>query len=197
MSLRDMLQNETADGRNAADAAAQGVSLTGLSGRQQTIGETVFGARAEQASPGVGDEGSAIAPNRARQRAGTVRERVPFGGAELRLAWAKRPGYRRYWFNDTFGRIGRAKSAGYEHVLHPETGAPVSTAVGTDRSGAGMMAYLMEVPEQWYWEDMAVQQGDLEKRLADIRAGRSGPGAEDSTRYVPQRGITFGSQRTA
>lgn len=195
--LRALLDAENADARQASQAASLGSSLTGLSGRHSTTEEPVFGGRVPPTVTRGEDptENPALAAGRSRVAEAT-RVRVPFGGAELRLAYPKRSGYRRYWFNDVPGRLFRAKQAGYAHVLDPSTGENVQLVTGRQSGGQELRSYLLEIPEEWYSDDMAVQQDELEKRLSDIRTGRSGPGAEDN-RYVPQSGITFGKQRTA
>jgi hypothetical protein len=199
MSLREMLEAEGADARRATDAAKIGASLSGLSGRHtSTDDEPIFGARIDPAvTRGVDnpDGGPALSDARSRVSAAT-RVRIPFGAAELRLAYATREGFRRYWFNDVPGRLFRAKQAGYVHVVDPATGENVQLVTGRQQGGQELRTYLLEIPEEWYWQDMAVQQDDLERRLSDIRTGRAGPGVEDN-RYVPSKGIYFGKQRTA
>ena len=82
-----------------------------------------------------------------------------------------RQGYRRYWFNDEPGRILRAQEAGYEHVT--ENGAPIQRVVGrsADKSG-GLIAYLMEIPQEWYDADMAAQQAERDAKMREIREGK-------------------------
>lgn len=210
MALRDVLAGEDTDHRAAADAAAHGRSITGFSGRHTEIDERVarreglfgdpMGKPAPQAKPAPDPEPPgptldvfaplfgipADAPGRL-QRLEETRERVPFGDAEQQLAYAVRPGYRRYWFNDRPGRILRARQAGYEHVKDPETGEPVSRTTDVVE-GRGRQSYLMEQPIHWYQADMAKNAQRLEAKLNDIRRGRAGPGAEDN-RYIPQQGI--------
>jgi hypothetical protein len=197
MSLRELLEAERGDGSRAAQAAQHGESLTGLSGRHTGVDEPIFGERVTPSeSRGIGDNGGpALANARSRVTAAT-RTRIPFGGAELRLAYPARENFRRYWFNDVPGRLYRAKQAGYAHVQDPATGEPVQLVAGRQQGGQELRCFLLEIPNEWYYEDMAIQQDDLEKRLNDIRTGRLGPGAEDN-RYVPERGIYFGKQRTA
>lgn len=101
------------------------------------------------------------------------RERVPFGAQEQQLAYPDIPGYRLYWFNDTPGRIARAKKAGYEHVCTEGTDAPIQRNVGRGEGAQnGLTAYLMKIPRQWYEEDAKSSQDDLDRRLRDIREGR-------------------------
>lgn len=193
MSIRDALNQEGADAARAAQAAAAGVSLTGLSNkhRERTADEPIFGERVDAAALHGLPPDVEAPPGLARpqlREAITQRTRVPFGNAHQRLYWAPRAGYRRYWFNDTAGRIGLARRAGYEHVIDPETAAPAVRIVGTDRGGHDMKGYLMEIPIQWYWEDMQVAQDQRDRDLEQIRTGQAGPGAADN-RYVPKQGI--------
>lgn len=191
--LNDLLSNEVADTRTAADAAARGRSLTGLSNRhtdrladgpEPIAGERVTAGANAMSRPGAATE--VVAPVR---RLPAVKGREPFGAHEQQLAWPIRPDYRGYWFSDTPGRVARAKRAGYQHVIDPDTRDPVSRI--TDRAdGRGRASYLMEIPRQWYLEDMARQASQLAARLDDIRRGQAGPGAEEN-RYVPQQGITI------
>lgn len=189
MSLRDALNQEGADAAHAANAAAAGVSLTGLSNkhRERTAEEPIFGERVDVGTlhglPPDVEAPPGLAKPQLRQ-AMAARERVPFGNAHQRLYWASRPGYRRYWFNDTAGRIGLAKRAGYEHVIDPDTGAPAVRVVGTDRGGKDMNGYLMEIPIQWYWDDMQVAQDQRDRDLNQIKSGLYGPGGDDPNRYA-------------
>ena len=121
------------------------------------------------------------------------REREPFGMMEQTLAHPPIPGYRLYWANDTPGRIARFKRAGYEHVLD-DTGAPLQRCVDVRGGGGGVNAYLMKIPLQWYWDDMAAQQAQRDRTIGDIKSGRFGanPG---QNQYVPQNGIQIQDQR--
>ena len=120
--------------------------------------------------------------------------RKPFGSMEQNLAWEPIPGYRLYWFNDTPGRIARAKEAGYEHV-QDDRGQPVCRNVGRgDANSGGMNGYLMKIPLEWYYDDMGRAQEALDKRLADIKAGRHGA-TDGQNQYVPKQGIRIDDQR--
>ena len=205
MAIRDILAQETDDNRRAAEAAAQGRSLTGLSGRHTDIesrfatGDTLFGGKAAepiaaerverpkvQSAP-IGDRDDD--PMLRERRAAPTVERQPFGAQEQVLAYPPRAEYRRYWFNDIPGRIQRALKAGYAHVRDPETGENIARI--TDRTeGRGRSSYLMEIPVEWYQQDMARQAAELDRRLHDIKTGKAGPGSDDN-RYIPQQGISI------
>jgi hypothetical protein len=210
MALRDVLAGEDNDMTRAADAAAHGRSLTGLSGRQTetrfgnrddvfgdqnaapqspepVMGERVKGRRIDPMFPEGNDEAARDDDPLFRRSGAAVVDRVPFGDQEQTLAYTARPGYRPYWFSDIPGRINRAKRAGYAHVIDPDTGESMNRI--TDRAdGRGRASYLMEIPMRWYQEDKMRQAVALDHRLHDIRSGRAGPGADDN-RYIPQTGI--------
>lgn len=181
MALRSKLAGEAADNAEATQAALHGRSLTGLSGRHSDA--PIMGDLIQPPSPMAED--TSLAPRLREREPEPVRERVPFGTVEQTLAYPNRPGYRRYWFNDTPGRINRAKQAGYSHVIDPDTGNPVARITGQTEKGDGQNSFLMEIPMEWYQEDMERQAQERERALNDIRNGRAGQGADDN-RYIPQ-----------
>lgn len=140
---------------------------------EPVTGERVERVQVQRATPDgldalLGDE-----PIFRQQAHPDQQERQPFGDREQTLAYPSRPGYRRYWFNDRAGRVNRAKRAGYAHVIDPDTSAPVSR--NTDViDGRGRLSYLMEIPIEWYQQDMAKNAAVLERRLNDIKTGRAG-----------------------
>lgn len=140
---------------------------------------------ASGAAPGVGP-------------ARRVASRRPFGLREQKLAYPDREGYHRHWFNDEPGRIARAGDAGYKQVLD-ESGKPVSMTVGVARGGGAQIAYLMEIPAEWYREDMAAQESGHRELIDQIREGRvpGGPtGADRQAQYVPRDvGISIREER--
>ena len=111
--------------------------------------------------------------------------RRPFGTWDQKLNYPSREGFHRHWFNDEPGRIIRAREAGYEQV-HDEEGRPVCTVVGIGRGGQALVAYLMELPLQFYQEDMAAQETVVHDLLAQIGRGEFAkpPGADGSLRYA-------------
>lgn len=121
-----------------------------------------------------GEDGEETSPELETRR----RDRQPFGGMAQKLFWPKRPGYHRHWFNDEPGRVDRAKSAGYEHVLD-DTKKPVSRVVGKFPNGSGKMAYLMEIPQSWFNEDMMLNQQIVDRTCEDIYRGTVGRNISD------------------
>lgn len=115
--------------------------------------------------------------------------RKPFGSMTLKLDYPQREGFHRHWFNDIPGRVSRALEAGYEHVKGND-GKNVSRTVGTAEGGGALTAYLMEIPEEWYREDMAKEQQIIDDKEAAMKRGVSG-GPESEGQYVPKQGISI------
>jgi len=114
-------------------------------------------------------------------------ERKPFGSMQLKMAYEKREGFHDHWFNDIPGRIDRATEAGYEHVKDKD-GKNVSRVVGTSPEGGPLTAYLMRIPEEWYSEDMKLEQAIIEEREELMRRGKF---EAPEKGYVGQQGITI------
>lgn len=115
-----------------------------------------------------------------RTEGGVTRaSRKPFGGQEQRLSFPNRAGFHSHWFNDEPGRLERARLAGYEHRKDTRTGKSVSTVVGISRGGTSLTAYLMDIPIEWYAEDMAAQEQHVLETKRQIQTGQfEMPGAE-------------------
>lgn len=118
------------------------------------------------------------------------RTRRPFGSHQQKLFYPPRAGYHRHWFNDSPGRIINAQEAGYEHVKD-DTGKNVVRPVGVNDSGGALMAYLMEIPEEWYKEDMAANQKANDEIDNAIKRGNVAGTVGEDGRYIPARGITI------
>lgn len=117
--------------------------------------------------------------------------RKPFGSQEQKLYYPPRAGYHRHWFNDNPGRIDDALQAGYTHVEDKE-GRKVSRVVGVNQAGQPLIAYLMEISEEWYQEDLAAQQRLVDEKDKAIREGSvAGKPGEDG-RYVKHIDIRRG-----
>lgn len=115
--------------------------------------------------------------------------RKPFSSVELKLSYPERQGYHRHWFNDTNNRVSRALEAGYEHVTGND-GKRVSRVVGTAEGGGALHAFLMEIPQEWYEEDMAREQALIAEKEAAIKRGAP-QGSEVERGYVPSQGISI------
>jgi hypothetical protein len=121
------------------------------------------------------------------------RTRIPFGASQQKLSYPPRPGFHRHWFRDDPGRVERAKAAGYDHVQDPLTGQPVSRLGGVAEGGGGLGMYLMEQPQHWHDEDVALGQkpvDEIDRAIKYGALGREKDGGEAATRYQPEgRGI--------
>lgn len=115
--------------------------------------------------------------------------RVPMSQSR-RLRFAPRKGYHRHIFNDDkkTNRIQRALDAGYTFVKTDEDGRDSrvgdTSRVGKNTSqmvGDGMMAYLMEIPQELYDEDRGIIQKKLDLQMAEIK--RTKPPSGDHGLY--------------
>jgi hypothetical protein len=112
------------------------------------------------------------APDGPGDRRVSRENRKPFGSQTQKLAFKKREGYHHHWFNETPGRIASAKNAGYNHVLDETTGKPIQMVVGVTQQGGPLNAFLMEIPQEWFDDDMAAQQQAVDEREDTIRRGQ-------------------------
>lgn len=152
----------------------------------KTDGEGIGAPRARRS------EGDESMPSMPERRAHEVSEdgrpkgfvRQPFGATTFKLTAAAREGYHRHWFNEVLDRLDQAQRAGYTFVK--EEGKRVKRVVGVAKGGGPLTAYLMEIPQQWYEEDMARTQRNVDEIDAAIRGGQIGNQEE---RYVPEKGI--------
>lgn len=123
------------------------------------------------------------------------RQRIPLGTPQLKLSAPKRPGFVRRWVNDDGARLQLAQDAGYAFAEseHPsgsnaEPGTRVSRVVGSKEDGSPLKAYLMEQREEWYAEDQATKQAEIDKTEQQIKAGNIDGKSADG-RYIPPQGI--------
>lgn len=122
--------------------------------------------------------------------------RRPFGSNQQKLYYPQRSGYHRHWFNDMDGRIEEARAAGYELVK--EGSEPVRRVVGTGKDRGALFAYLMEIPKEWWEEDMKRNQEQVDLTEHAIRRGEmiTGKSAEDGqSKFYPTaqgRSISIG-----
>ena len=115
--------------------------------------------------------------------AGSVRKRKkrrPIGETDPRLHAPERPGYMRRFVNDIKNRIQRFLEGGYEFVQDEqarneagdEKGGAIRVVVGQLPEHQGVMhAYLMEIPNEYYNEDLEAKNND---RLAVEETMRGG-----------------------
>lgn len=104
------------------------------------------------------------------------RQRTPIGTGNVLVA-EQRPGYVRRFVNDTNGRVERFIAAGYEPVhsasadLSNGRMKPSSMGDSVIRKpvGGGISAVLMEIPEEFYEEDQAAKQRDVDRIEASLQ----------------------------
>lgn len=113
--------------------------------------------------------------------------RKPFGSMQLKLSHEIRPGFHGHWFNDTPGRVDRAKEAGYEHVRDKD-GKNMSRVVGVAEGGGALTAFLMEIPEEWYQADMQLEQSHIDEKEELMRRGKF---ESPEKGYVGPQGISI------
>lgn len=89
-----------------------------------------------------------------------------FGDTLQKLALPKRPGYKRYWFNDAPGRIDQALGNGWAHVLDKDK-KPLALVVGSGRDGGALRAYAMEIPQIFWDEDQDTRVHKRAKAVID------------------------------
>lgn len=124
------------------------------------------------------------------------RERVPLGDPRTKMAAPHRAGYVRRWLNDAGDRIHAAEAAGYQFVEDERQvdeggrGTRRSMTVGTKEDGRPLIAYLMEIREEFYEADQAAKQSKLDE--VDTAIKRGAPrGVKDQERdkfYQPDEG---------
>lgn len=119
--------------------------------------------------------------------------RKPFGTQVQRGSYPRREGYHRRWFNDdSKGRLERALEAGYKFVLDPKTKEKVKQPAGVAEAGGIMLRYLMEIPQEWYDADQAAKQQEVDEREAAYKLGADTHGAVGKDgRYIPTQGISI------
>lgn len=125
-------------------------------------------------------------PERKRRRRGVLEH----GGA-FKLHAPKREGYVRRWVNDKGNRIAELEEIGYTMVEQPgiDTHGPgtrVNRLAGTHEGGAPLKTYLMEIPEDFYREDVIDKDEALKEFDRAIKEGRDPSGEVDpSSSYRP------------
>jgi len=130
------------------------------------------------------------------------KKRIPLGAQRVKGIVANQdPKYHYHWISDVPGRIGRAIDGGY--TLVPKEGADVGTTgkenknlgsmvsqyAGRDESGQPYNRYLMRILKEWYDDDQAAKQSEVDNTDRAIRTGKFKRGADPATEYVPKNGI--------
>lgn len=120
------------------------------------------------------------------------RERTPLGAPRPKMGAKPIPGHQQRWVNDDGTRLMDAQNAGYEYVTD-ERGRKISRPVGSGENGKPMTAHLMKIPDEFYEEDQAAKQAELDKIDNSIkRGGIKGADQQDANGfYVPNEGINI------
>lgn len=111
--------------------------------------------------------------------------RKGFGSFSQKLARPARTGYHRHWFNDTPGRIQRALEAGWTHVKSDITKKNECEIVGVAAAGGVLHGYLLEIPEDWYNDDMIEQEKMNASREEQIKGGAQPRDVQDKGVFFP------------
>lgn len=138
-------------------------------GKKQTVAPEAVNKEVEEAV-NVARKGREVADPKFK--------RVPINGdrAILNVTGLDNENFHYCWINDNddkwLGNIERFKNAGYEHVQVHEVGAIGSVHVnqGSDNIGnyvsrpvgAGVTAYLMRIPIEWFNEDCKAAEDKLQ-----------------------------------
>ena len=132
----------------------------------------------------------------AAQRRKAARQKMERTGAfhGQKLYSSQKPGFYRRWVNDSENRLDRAQDSGYTFVSEDcdaestDLGTRVSRRVGTDKNGNPINAYLMEIPEEFRNEDLALKEQKIRKTEQSIRHGTYGDGVgKDGHHYYPNK----------
>lgn len=125
-----------------------------------------------------------------QERSMQARRRRPFATKEPNLPLPVLPGFVPRWFNDEENRLPRAQDAGWEFVSPSEfstfrpsqhvapnsdLGSRISVFCGTDEQGTPIRAYLMKITKEFWDEDQAVKQRELDQTDKAIHGGRVSP----------------------
>ena len=142
--------------------------------------------RLERAAEPEQQEAPEAVPQRKRRRRGALEY-----GAHFKLSAPKREGFERRFVNDKGNRLADLQEIGYTFVEDTGIathgpGTRVNRLAGTQESGAPLKTYLMEIPEEYYREDMQDKDEALREYDRAINEGRDPNGEVDpSTSYRP------------
>lgn len=121
-------------------------------------------------------------------------KRVPLH-EQQRLGAKKRAGYQPRIFNDEGNKIQAALDAGYSIVNDGRTisghrscdpgkfGNAATAYVGRNERGHEITGVLMEIPQNWYDEDQAAKQMEIDAQEQQIRQGMMETGNISPNKY--------------
>lgn len=107
---------------------------------------------------------ASLSPEDDIARVRALRAKQPFGAFDKKLDLAPIKGYKQHWFNDKPGRVERALSAGWTHVLD-ENGKPKTMIVDS----GGLRAYALKIPEEFWLEDVKRSEAKAQAQLAAVK----------------------------
>lgn len=118
-------------------------------------------------------------PKRKRRRRGALEH----GGA-YKLHAPTRKGYVRRFVNDKGNRLAELQEIGYTFVEEQGIdthgpGSRINRLAGTHEGGAPLKTYLMEIPEEFYREDLEDKDEALKEFDREISEGRDPSGETD------------------
>ena len=123
------------------------------------------------------------------------KERIPFGGPQQRFKVPEKDGFHYRVFNDNWKkdpeRIKKAQDAGYEFVSEDQS----RKFAGTNEDGTVIRGVLMKIPKEFYDEDQAAKQREIDKVDAQINRGKFTEKPGDN-RYSPGGGIQIETKLT-
>lgn len=196
--------------RKSRDAGESAGPQTLGDARQLEAAETAQGggeSEAEPAEPAQAPRGPRPGRSETRRSNGRA-ERIPMGGHRSKLTVeGKDDDYFYRHFIDTGGRIQQAMDAGYELVprqgvkvgegedRNTDLGSAVSTITGRNEDGTPQRSYLMRIRREWYEEDQAAKQAEVDEMDAAIHSGTVDHEPGQDGRYVPKGGIKYHTNR--
>jgi len=127
-----------------------------------TVVEGVTDTGVEFMAPAVSND--ALVLNEDIERIRALRAKQPFGAFDKKLDLPPIRGYKQHWFNDKPGRIERAMSAGWTHVLD-ETGKPKTLIADS----GGLRAYALKIPEEFWAEDVKRSEAKAKAALDAVK----------------------------
>ena len=130
------------------------------------------------------------------------KKRKPAGGTYSKLSVDipkdMKDKYHYHWINDTPGRILQAQNGDYEFVSPQEVGlneqnfgdlvrdSKVRVYAGVNDDGNPIFAYLMKIRIEWYKEDQAEMQEQVDRIDTAMRKGKLN---DVPMGYIPEGGI--------
>lgn len=119
-----------------------------------------------------------VRPSQERDLSKKKKKRPRFNGPRDIITFAdKDPNYHYHVFNDQDDNLEFAESVGYEYVKSTEKlgdpGSGVATAPGsivTRPVGGGITGVLMRIKQEWYDENKAEEQREIDEREEGLRS---------------------------